>query len=67
MSETRICPVCMKQIPREDWDCCFYCGFNLKMRNDEKIIETAKQRFTCGKYKGQKFRDAIRKKLFGRK
>ena len=67
MSETRICPVCMKQIPRKDWECCFYCGFNLSKLDDEKNVEKAKQWFTCGKFKSKKFFDTILKKLFSAK
>jgi len=53
MSETKVCPVCMNQIPLKVKDCCFYCGFDLTKLNSIHLIERAKQRFSCGRYKAK--------------
>lgn len=46
MSESRICPVCENEIPEEARYSCRYCGFDLKMLNDEEGIERAKRSTT---------------------
>ena len=49
MSESIICPVCEKNIPSDAIYCCFYCGFDLNMVNDEKAIGKAKKHFEVDK------------------
>lgn len=46
MSESRICPVCEKEIPLGVRYSCQYCGFDLENLNDEEAIEKVRQSFT---------------------
>ena len=49
MCESIICPVCEKKIPSDARYCCFYCGFDLSMVNNQNAIRKAKKHFDVDK------------------
>ena len=46
MSESRICPVCEKEIPEDARFLCPHCHFELKWLDEEEAIQKARQNFT---------------------
>lgn len=54
MNESRICPVCEKEIPEDAKFVCPNCDFELKWLDDEAKIERAKQKFSISLKKTSK-------------
>ena len=51
MSESRICPVCEKEIPADARFLCPHCHFELKWLDDDGEIEKARKIFKMGNHK----------------